>query len=115
MVVGAVCADAMHVQAAEILIDPGVQQFQQGLPGSHRHLAGVWGDLAALAGVRTCDVVEVQLRKELLQLIIGHAVEVLTQPVDLCAILQIAAEAGRHEIGVVDVGFQAHKCTLVEV
>ena len=83
MVVGAVRADAMHVQAAEVLIHPGVEQLQQSLPGRHRDLGGVGGDLSALAGVCACNVVQIQLDKKFLQLTIGHAVEVLTQPVDL--------------------------------
>ena len=115
MVVGAVCADAMHVQPAEVLIHPGVEQLQQSLPGRHRDLGGVWGDLAALAGVCACNVVQIQLDKELLQLAIGHAVEVLAQPVDLRKVLQVIAEAGHHQIGVVNVGFQSHKGTLVQV
>ena len=115
MVVGAVRADTVHVQTAEVFIHPGVEQLQQRLPGRHRNLGGVGGDLAALAGVCACNVVQVQLDKELLQLVIGHAVEVLAQPVDLRKVLQVIAEAGHHQIGVVDVGFQAHKGALVQV
>ena len=115
MVVGAVRADAMHIQTAEVLIHPGVEQLQQSLPGRHRNLGGVGGDLAALAGVCACNVVQIQLDKELLQLVIGHAVEVLAQPVDLRKVLQVIAESGHHQIGVVDVGFHPHKGALVQV
>ena len=115
MVVGAVRTDAMHVQTAEVFIHPGVEQLQQSLPGRHRDLGGVGGDLSALAGVCACNVVQIQLDKELLQLVIGHAVEVLAQPVNLRAVLQVVAEAGHHQIGVVNVGFQTHKGALVQV
>ena len=60
-------------------------------------------------------MVQIQLDKELLQLVIGHAVEVLAQPVDLRKVLQVIAEAGHHQIGVVNVGFQPHKGALVQV
>nr|DAJ97915.1 MAG TPA: hypothetical protein [Caudoviricetes sp.] len=115
MVVGAVRADTMHIKTAEVLIHPGVEQLQKSLPGRHRDLGGVGGDLAALAGVCACNVVQIQLDKELLQLGIGHAVKVLAQPVNLRKVLQVVAEAGHHQIGVVDVGFQAHKGALVQV
>ena len=115
MVVGAVCTHAVHIQTAEVLIHPGVEQLQQSLPGRHRDLGGVGGDLSALAGVCACNVVQIQLDKELLQFVIGHAVEVLAQPVDLRKVLQVIAEAGHHQIGVVNVGFQAHKRALVQV
>ena len=115
MVVGAVCADAVHIQTAEVLIHLCMEQLQQSLPGRHRNLGGVGGDLAALAGVCACNVVQIQLDKELLQLVISHAVEVLTQPVDFRKVMQVIAEAGHHQIGVVDVGFQTHKGTLVQV
>ena len=115
MVVGAVRAHAMHVQTAEVLIHPGVEQLQKSLPGSHGNLGGVGSDFAALAGVCACNVVQIQLDKELLQLVIGHSVEVLAQPVDLRKVLQVIAEAGHHKIGVVNVGFQPNKCALMQV